>query len=402
MITAGIADRAVGAWIADGAGRSTIKNTLAALGPLLDQAVQDEIIDRNRGEVSGWQSRLAKYEDELDDPRALALPDRATLQSFSEALVTASADNYRGWGDVVILAACTATRIGEVSGCLVSDIDTDSWLWTLRRQTTPGPGGLKDKGTKGKRARRVPVIEEIRPLVLRRIDAAGARVASRMKDAAEEDRAQAVLNERLFVGPRGGRIATGVLRRATNWDEVVAQLGYEHLRRHDLRHTGLTWFADSGVPLHRLQVIAGHTDPRITQKYLHPDIDGIRADGDKLSRHLRGEGGPRLAPAFDGQRNANGRFLVRVQMGSKITRLGTVNVPDLVLYLRCDQEYAKTSGANCSALQPFRLANRLITSGSTIERRWFLLSAGHTEDGNAGGMGIRSGQLVVEADFALG
>ncbi|BDU06230.1 hypothetical protein FMUBM48_24930 [Nocardia cyriacigeorgica] len=41
-----------------------------------------------------------------------------------------------------------------------------------------------------------------------------------------------------------------------------------------------------------LQVIVGHIDPRITQKYMHPDIDGVRADGDKLSRHPRGE----LAP----------------------------------------------------------------------------------------------------------
>ncbi|MER5556561.1 hypothetical protein ABT001_33750, partial [Streptomyces sp. NPDC002793] len=45
---------------------------------------------------------------------------------------------------------------------------------------------------------------------------------------------------RLFTGPRGGRISTAVLRDATHWDDVVTKLGYEHLRRHDLRHTGLT------------------------------------------------------------------------------------------------------------------------------------------------------------------
>ena len=43
---------------------------------------------------------------------------------------------------------------------------------------------------------------------------------------------------RVFRGPRGGRISTAVLRHATHWDEAVTQLGYEHLRRHDLRHTG--------------------------------------------------------------------------------------------------------------------------------------------------------------------
>jgi integrase len=62
----------------------------------------------------------------------------------------------------------------------------------------------------------------------------------------------------LFTGPRGGRITTAVLRDATHWDEVATALGYEHLRRHGLRHTGLTWMGDAGVPVHVLRKIAGH------------------------------------------------------------------------------------------------------------------------------------------------
>lgn len=63
-----------------------------------------------------------------------------------------------------------------------------------RRQTAPSPGGLEGKGTKGKRARRVPIIVEIRELVLKRIAATDATDA------------------RLFTGPRGGRVSTAVLR----------------------------------------------------------------------------------------------------------------------------------------------------------------------------------------------
>lgn len=298
MVTTGIVDRTVSGWIDDGCGESTVKNTLAALARVLNQAVRDEVIDRNRVDVVGWQRQLQRTEDELDDPRSLALPDWATLETLAGALVAASSDQYQGWGDAVIFAACTATRIGEVAGCRIHDIDTDHWVWTLRRQTTPGPGGLKDKRTKGKRARPIPLIEEIRPLILRRINAAQVRVQSNriLQAASEDERRAALMGERLFVGPRGGRIATGVLRKATHWDEVVQRLGYEQLRRHDLRHTGLTWFADAGVPLHRLQRIAGHTDPRITQRYLHPDIEAIRSDGDKLSRHLRGDIGPKIGP----------------------------------------------------------------------------------------------------------
>lgn len=281
MIAAGMADRAVAAWIADGFGRSTVKNTLAVWVRVMDQAVRDELIERNPVQVVGWQRQYAQVEDELVNPRALALPDWDTLLALANALVAASSDGYAGWGEVVVFAACTASRIGEVAGCRVSDIDVDDWVWTLRRQTTPGPGGMQDKGTKGKRARRIPIIEELRPIVLRRIELAG-------RDS----------EARLFVGPRGGRISTGVMRRATHWEEVVAKLGYEHLRRHGLRYTGLMWFADAGVPVHRLHRIAGHTDPRITQRYLHPDIRALVEDGNRLLSTF----GPHVVPTPGGRK----------------------------------------------------------------------------------------------------
>ncbi|MGW8538714.1 site-specific integrase [Rhodococcus qingshengii] len=208
----------------------------------------------------------------------MALPDWPTLVTSSNALVARSADEYQSWGDVATFAACTASRIGEISGCRVGDIDTATWTWTVRRQTTPGPGGLDDKGTKGRRRRYVPLINEVRQLVLDRAAVDG------------EDNADA----RLFVSPHGGRIATGVLRDATHWDEVVTKLGYAHLRRHDLRHTGLTWMTDAGVSLHLLQKIAGHTDSRTNERYLHPDRREVTEAGDKLSHHLRSRPGPAL------------------------------------------------------------------------------------------------------------
>jgi integrase len=279
MITYGAVDRAVHSWIADECGRSTVKNSLAMLSRVMEQAVRDGIVDRNPAKVTGWQHEYRRAEDELDDPRSLALPDWESLTRLAAALVDRSADGYPGWGDVVVFAACTAARIGEVAGVRAGDIDRSAWTWTVRRQTTPSPGGLADKGTKGKRARVVPLIVEIRELV-----------ADRLDQAASPD-------SRLFVGPRGGRISTAVLRDATHWDEVVTALGYEHLRRHDLRHTGLTWMADAGVPVHVLRKIAGHGSLTTTQRYLHPGRQSIDAAGTALSAHLsarRSPNGPRL------------------------------------------------------------------------------------------------------------
>jgi integrase len=70
-----------------------------------------------------------------------------------------------------------------------------------------------------------------------------------------------------------------VLRDATHWDEVVASLGYEHLVRHDLRHSGLTWFADAGVPVRVLRKVAGHASMSTTQRYLRPDRQSIEGAG---------------------------------------------------------------------------------------------------------------------------
>ncbi|RKR91767.1 site-specific recombinase XerD [Micromonospora pisi] len=274
MISNGAVDRAVHGWIADGCGRSTVKNTIAVLVRVMEQAVRDGIRDRNPAVVTGWQHEFKLAEDELDDPRSLALADWEALTTLAAALVAASANEYAGWSDVVLFAACTAARIGEVSGVRAEDIDRETWMWTVRRQTTAGPGGLIDKGTKGKRARLVPLIEEIQPIVARRLD-----VATKP-------------DSRLFVGPRGGRISTAVLRDATHWDDVVVSLGYEHLRRHDLRHTGLTWMADAGVPVHVLQRIAGHGQLTTTQRYLHPDRRAFRDAGAALSAHLKARRSP--------------------------------------------------------------------------------------------------------------
>ena len=137
MITNGAVDRAVHAWIADEHSRSTVKNSLAVLVRVLDQAVRDGVIDRNVAHVTGWQHQFRKGEDELDNPRALALPDWPTLLRLSNALIARSADHYQGWGDVVTFAACTGARIGEVSGCRTGDIDTNSWLGR-RNAASPG------------------------------------------------------------------------------------------------------------------------------------------------------------------------------------------------------------------------------------------------------------------------
>ncbi|WSB97568.1 hypothetical protein OIE62_29485 [Streptomyces scopuliridis] len=98
MITNGAVDRTVHGWIADEHSRSTVKNSLAVLVRVMEQAVRDGLITINPARVTGWQREYKQAEDELDNPRALALRNWPTLLPLAQALVDHSHDHYRGWG----------------------------------------------------------------------------------------------------------------------------------------------------------------------------------------------------------------------------------------------------------------------------------------------------------------
>ena len=87
MIRNGAVDRAVHSWIADECSRSSVKNSIAVLVRVMEQAVRDGLIDRNPARVTGWQREYQNAEDELDDPRSLALPNWEMLVILADALV---------------------------------------------------------------------------------------------------------------------------------------------------------------------------------------------------------------------------------------------------------------------------------------------------------------------------
>ena len=263
MITAGLVDRAIDSW-EERCGRSTVKNTVSALVLVLDEAVRDGIIPRNPAKDRARRRTMGiDSGDEVGlNPRDLALPDVATLDQLVERVVAAG--NHQSYGDMVTILATTALRISEVSGLRVGDVDLEKGLLSVSRQTYPGRGGLVEKQTKGRRRRTVPIIEPLRPTLQRLTNGRAA-------------------DDRLVTGPRGGVVTTATLRDATHWDELVADLGLAGLVRHGLRHTALTWMADAGVELHLLQRVAGHQDPAVTARYLHPDHEAVLEAGRALS-----------------------------------------------------------------------------------------------------------------------
>lgn len=258
-ITAGIIDRAIDAWEPQ-LSRSTLKNTLAAFTRVLDEAVRDEVITRNptrdpadrRYRSSGNERRPHLSLPTLDEVLRLAEACRAVHQSYA---------------DHVLLCTFLAARGAEVSGPRVGDVYWASMTVLIERQSYPGAGGIVTKPTKSRRPRRVPIVSMIEPK-LRRLTAQRPATAA------------------LLRGPRGGVITTASLRNATHWDALVASMGLQGLRRHDLRHVGATWSANSGVPLHVVADILGHASIETTRTYLHTDDAALVRAAINFDRHL--------------------------------------------------------------------------------------------------------------------
>lgn len=246
-LTAGMIDRTIDGWETEHSA-STIKNSIAPLVRVLDEAVRDDIITINPAKHRARRSFNQNITRDAGALRTHAIPDLATLNTLAEACGKV----HQSYSDHVMLAALLAARGSEVAGLQAGDVDWKNRVVMIERQHYPGKGGLVIKQTKGRRARYVPILDPLEP-VLRRLT----------------DDKEPI--DPLLRGPRGGVLTTATVRDATKWDTLVASLGMPALSCHGLRHTGATWLADSGVPLHVLQQILGHHSIETTKAYLHPD-----------------------------------------------------------------------------------------------------------------------------------
>ncbi len=57
----------------------------------------------------------------------------------------------------------------------------------------------------------------------------------------------------------------------------------ENLRFHDLRHTAATRLVESGIPLHAVAKLLGHSTVRVTERYSHPE-ESVKKGTDILAK----------------------------------------------------------------------------------------------------------------------
>ena len=69
-------------------------------------------------------------------------------------------------------------------------------------------------------------------------------------------------------------------------DRLIEKLGLVGpLRLYDLRHTALTRLAQSGADVFSIQKIAGHSDIRVTSRYVHPTPEHIKQAFSRLQQY---------------------------------------------------------------------------------------------------------------------
>jgi integrase len=233
-ITAAEVSAWVGGLVARGLAPSTAMRVLATLRSILAFAVADGRVQHN----------VAALARKPTSGRARREGQALTLDEL-HALTAACTGPYR---DVVLVLALAGMRWGEVAGLQVGD-----------RVSVPGPGlrlsraVLASKGggslyvdtLKNNRARTVPLVPELVPIVDR-------WSVGKASDAW------------LFAAPGGGPLRESNWKRSVGWRTAKTVAGVPGVRVHDLRHTAASLWLAAGADPKVVQRVLGHATATMT------------------------------------------------------------------------------------------------------------------------------------------
>ncbi|MDX3094555.1 tyrosine-type recombinase/integrase [Streptomyces sp. ME19-03-3] len=240
-------------------GEPTVVKAYQVLRAILNTAVDDELIRRNPCRVKGA--------DRYD------VPERPVL-TVAEVYAVADAMSSR-YRLLVLLAAFTGLRFGELASLRRRDVDTAKAVLMVRRsQAEMQTGALFDKAPKSDAGiRPVAFPSELLPDVQSHLDT----YAGPGRDG------------HVFLGPRGGQLRRSNFR--DDWIRARTKAGVTaDVHFHDLRHTGNT-LAASGASLRELMTRMGHSTPRAALIYQHMVNGRDREIADRLGSLIRNERG---------------------------------------------------------------------------------------------------------------
>ncbi|MET7858440.1 tyrosine-type recombinase/integrase [Streptomyces sp. NPDC005318] len=244
-----------GQLLAAGVGEPTVVKAYQVLRAIMNTAVDDELVRRNPCRVKGA--------DRYD------VPERPVLTVAEVyAVADAMAPRYRL---LVLLAAFTTLRFGELASLRRRDIDTAGRVVLVQRaQAEMQDGKLFDKAPKSAAGvRPVAFPDEILADTIEHLE----RYAGVGRDG------------HVFLGPQGGQLRRSNFR--DDWIKARKDAGIAaNVHFHDLRHTGNT-LAAAGASTRELMTRMGHSTARAALIYQHMTADRDRAIADRLGSMIR-------------------------------------------------------------------------------------------------------------------
>ncbi|MDQ0728751.1 site-specific integrase [Microbacterium sp. W4I20] len=234
---------------------------LIVLMMILRQAARDGVIPAAPS-VSIPRQESVRHDSDHDEGEDVVTPRQV------EALYAAVP---KQWAIMVLLAAWCQLRRGECLGLQRRDVewnDDGSATLHVRRQLNANTGDYTDtKSDAGKRSLSIPKLMIVR-----------------LKQHLDDNVAAEAKAPVVPASVRGSMPLSN-----TRWGYVWADArdcvdGLPHrFRFHDLRHTGLTLFAQEGATLAELMRRGGHADIRIVLRYQHATMDRDRELANRMS-----------------------------------------------------------------------------------------------------------------------
>ena len=261
-ITAAEVSAWVGGLVDRGLAPATATRALATLRSILAFAVADGRVPHNvaatvRRPTSGRVRR---------EGQALTLDELG-------ALTEACKGQYR---DVVPVLALAGLRWGELAGLQVGDrVSVPGPGLRLRRAVlgSEGGGALYVDTLKNHRARTVPLVAELVPIVDR-------------WSAGKEPEAW------LFAAPGGGPLRESNWKRSVVWRAARVAAGVPDVRVHDLRHTAASLWLAAGADPKVVQRVLGHATAAMTMDLYGHLVDASLWQAARLIGGTRGASEP--------------------------------------------------------------------------------------------------------------
>lgn len=193
-------------------------------------AVQWEFLEKNV--LAGI--KLLLVDNELHD-----VADDEQLQRLVEVLRT---DENRPVCNILMFLLSTGARLNEALQATWSQVDLEKGIWTIPADRA-----------KSKRSRTVPLNESAMYVLAE---------ASKMKRF-----------DAIFANPATGKPFTTITRV---WYRLRKAAGIKEMRIHSLRHQFASLIVSSGRSLFDVQVLLGHSDPRVSQRYAKLSVQALK------------------------------------------------------------------------------------------------------------------------------